>query len=71
LAAEPERIRLGWLVRQLEADQPLVECFRADGGACTLHPGCRLRGMFGRAQDAFYASLDGHTLADCLPLPAL
>ena len=71
LAAEPERIRLGWLVRQLEADQPLVECFRADGGGCTLHPGCRLRGMFSRAQDAFYASLDGHTLADCLPLPAL
>ena len=26
-----------------ERDQPLVECFRADGGACTLLPCCRLR----------------------------
>jgi Rrf2 family nitric oxide-sensitive transcriptional repressor len=71
LAGEPKRIRLGWLIRELEADQPIVECFRADGGGCTLTPGCRLRCMVTGARDAFYASLDTHTLADCLPLPVI
>src|SRR5664279_1332042 len=38
-------IRLGWLVRTLESDQAIVECFRDDGGSCVIEPGCRLRGM--------------------------
>ena len=69
LAMAPEQVRLGALARTLEEDQPLVECFRAEGCACTLAPGCRLRGMLGSAKEAFYASLDCHTLADCVPVP--
>src|SRR5487761_2526103 len=45
LAVQPATVRLGRLVRQLEADQPMVECFRQDGCACTLVSDCRLRGM--------------------------
>lgn len=67
LAKAPEAIRLGDLVRRLEADQAVVECFRADGGACSLLPVCRLRGILGGAQSSFYDSLDQHTLSDCLP----
>ena len=67
LARPADRIRLGSLVRQLEDDQAMVECFRADGGACVLLPGCRLRGMLGGAQQSFYEFLDRSTLADCLP----
>ena len=67
LAVPPEQVRLGTLVRQLEADQPIVECFRQDEGTCTLMPACRLRTMLGEAQRRFYASLEDHTLADCLP----
>lgn len=70
LARPAADIRLGVLVRALEGGQAVVECFRADGGACTLAPGCRLRGMLGRARDSFYRSLDEQTLADCLPLAA-
>lgn len=66
LAVSPETVRLGSLVRQLEADQPMVECFRNDGCACTLLPACRLRGMLRTAQDGFYQSLEAFTLADCL-----
>ena len=66
LAMAPEQIRLGALTRQLESDQVIVECFRAEGCACTLAPGCRLRGMLGNAQDRFYEALDCNTLADCL-----
>lgn len=65
LARPPLEIRLGWLIRALEGDQALVECFRADGGACAIDPGCRLRFMLRDARDAFYDSLDRHTLADC------
>ncbi|HEX5327498.1 MAG TPA: Rrf2 family transcriptional regulator [Acetobacteraceae bacterium] len=67
LALRPEQIGVGALIRQLEDDQPLVECFRVDGGCCTLRSGCRLRGLVRQAQDAFYRRLEGYTLADCLP----
>ncbi len=67
LAMPADTIAIGPLVRQLEAGQPVVECFRSQGCACTLMPDCRLRGMLKDAQNSFYASLDGHTLAECLP----
>jgi Rrf2 family transcriptional regulator, nitric oxide-sensitive transcriptional repressor len=69
LAVAPERIRIGKLVRDLERDQAVVECFRADGGACTLRAGCRLRGFIGNAREDFYRRLDTHTIADCIPQP--
>lgn len=65
LARPLDQVRLGWLVRKLEADQPVVECFREDGGCCVIDPSCRLRAMLKVARDAFYESLDQHTLADC------
>lgn len=65
LAMPPEAIRLGAVVRRLEGDQALVECFRADGGGCVLLPCCRLKGALAEAREAFYASLDRRTLADC------
>ncbi len=67
LAVSPDEVTIGTLVRQLEADQAVVECFRSDGCACTLVRDCRLRGMLRDARDSFYASLDGHTLAECQP----
>jgi Rrf2 family nitric oxide-sensitive transcriptional repressor len=66
LAVAPDKIRLGKLIRHLESDQPIVECFREEGCACTLMPDCRLRGMLSEASDGFYTSLDKQTLADCL-----
>ena len=66
LAKAPAKVRIGALVRALEKDQPIVECFRADGGCCTLTPGCRLRPMLKKARERFYQALDDSTLADCL-----
>lgn len=66
LARRPGDISVGEVVRRLEAGQALVECFRADGGACCFAPGCRLARVFGQARDAFLAVLDATTLADCL-----
>ena len=66
LARPAREIKVGDVIRSHEQDQALVECFRADGGACNLLPRCRLRGMLDGAKNAFYAHLDRYTLADCL-----
>ena len=65
LARPADQISLGAVVRRLEDGHALVECFRDDGGACTLMPGCRLRGRLARARDAFIAELDKSSLAEC------
>ena len=67
LAKPLEDVRLGALVQALEEDQPLVECFRQDGGVCTLDCGCRLRRFLGEAHSCFYRALNERTLADCVP----
>jgi Rrf2 family nitric oxide-sensitive transcriptional repressor len=66
LARPPGEIRIGAVVRRLEAGQALVECFRAGGGACCFSPDCRLAGRLSQARDAFLAVLDATTLAACL-----
>ena len=66
LAVAADKVRLGTLVRHLEGDQPIVECFRQEGCDCTFMPDCRLRDMLRQARDGFYRTLDGYTLADCL-----
>lgn len=66
LAVAPEEIQIGTLVRQLEEDQPVVECFRSDGCSCTLLPACRLRGMLARARDGFYETLNQHHLGELM-----
>jgi Rrf2 family nitric oxide-sensitive transcriptional repressor len=66
LARPASEIKVGDVIRRHEQDQALVECFRPDGGACTLLPRCRLRGMLEAAKNAFYRHLDQYTLAQCL-----
>ncbi|MFV0300488.1 MAG: RrF2 family transcriptional regulator [Paracoccus sp. (in: a-proteobacteria)] len=64
LARAPSEINMGKVVRALEADKPLVECMRPDGGACRLSPACGLASALDMAQSAFYDVLDRYTLAD-------
>ena len=64
LARPADEIRLGEVVRLLEAGHPLVECLRSDGGACSLDGRCRLKGRLRSAEAAFLADLDRSTLAD-------
>ncbi|MCZ8107248.1 MAG: Rrf2 family transcriptional regulator [Burkholderiales bacterium] len=69
LAMEPGAIRIGAVVRALEARHALVECFATDGGDCVLLPKCRLRQRLAAAREAFFAELDRSTLADCVYTP--
>lgn len=66
LARPAEEINLGALVRQVEADLALVECFSGHDRGCVIQPACVLKNAFGEALTAFLAVLDGYTLADLL-----
>jgi Rrf2 family transcriptional regulator, nitric oxide-sensitive transcriptional repressor len=68
LAKPPEQIPLGAVVRTMEPDFALVECFAA-GNTCTLTGDCVLAGVMGGALQRFMEHLDSHTLADVLPRP--
>lgn len=70
LAHRPQDIRLGDIVRHLEAGQPLVECLGTDGGACSLDGRCRLKTKLRHAEAAFLGELDSATLADIALPPA-
>ncbi|HVJ89235.1 MAG TPA: Rrf2 family transcriptional regulator [Labilithrix sp.] len=64
LAKPASEIRVGDVVRLFERDKGLVECFRASESSCKITPVCRLRRALEQAEKAFYAELDGWTLAD-------
>jgi Rrf2 family nitric oxide-sensitive transcriptional repressor len=68
LAMQPERIRLGDVLRATEPDFALVECFRS-GNRCLITPRCRLRGVLAEALAAFSATVDRYTLADLMLNP--
>ena len=63
LGLPPEQIVVGTVVRATEGEAAVAECFE-DADRCSLTPACRLRGVLREAVEAFYAVLDGYTLAD-------
>ncbi|WP_428624040.1 RrF2 family transcriptional regulator [Sedimenticola sp.] len=64
LALSPEVINIGTLIRQSEQNSNLVECFNAETSQCRISPACRLAGVLGEAQEAFFQVLEKYTLAD-------
>lgn len=66
LAILPEEINLGKLLRQLEADKPLVECFNSATNTCQLVPACGLMFALKDAQEAFFQALDHTTIANVM-----
>ncbi|MBL9131543.1 MAG: Rrf2 family transcriptional regulator [Verrucomicrobiaceae bacterium] len=64
LAMKPEDIRVGMVVRRTEGMPPLVECFDKEHNTCVINGSCRLKGVLARAMNAFFETLDGHTLRD-------
>lgn len=69
LAVEPQSLTIGEVARVLERRYPLVECFRGDGGSCTLTPRCRLKARLAAARETFFTELDATTLAECVYSP--
>ncbi len=65
LAGTPKEINLGQVIRQVEPDFALVDCFEPrPHNECVISPACRLQLVFGKAFQSFLDVLDKHTLAD-------
>ncbi len=64
LAREAGSIHVGEVVRFLEREHAIVECFRSDGGNCILAPKCKLKAKLAQAREVFLKSLDETSLAD-------
>ncbi|PHQ81532.1 MAG: transcriptional regulator [Thalassobium sp.] len=63
LAHSPDEISIGAVVRAVKRNGPVVECFGTKS-TCLILPACGLRDPLAQAQEAFFATLDGYTLAD-------
>jgi Rrf2 family nitric oxide-sensitive transcriptional repressor len=68
LKGPAEQIRLGAVVRSVEEDFRLVECF-GDGGCCRITSVCRLKRVLRQALNAFLDVLDEWTLAELVAKP--
>ncbi|MTD30956.1 Rrf2 family transcriptional regulator [Planomicrobium sp. YIM 101495] len=66
LAQDPEKINIGTVVRKMEDDFHLVECFDRENNRCPIAPVCGLKGVLGKALHAYLMVLEEYTLADLL-----
>lgn len=64
LARLPGQITVEAVVRHMEPDFGLVECFRDDSSQCTLLPACLLNTALSEALKAFFDRLGQVTLDD-------
>jgi Rrf2 family nitric oxide-sensitive transcriptional repressor len=69
LRLPPERINIGRVVRDMENELVLVECFGPDN-RCVISPECTLKNVLADALNTFMAVLDRYTLADLVSDPA-
>ena len=64
LARLAARIGLGEVVRKMEGDFTMVECFAPESNHCRICGPCRLQDILRDALKAYIAVLDEYTLAD-------
>ena len=64
LVQAPSQIVVGEVVRQMEEDFTMVECFNPEGRSCAIDGRCRLKGVLAEALQAWMRVLDGVTLAE-------
>ncbi len=65
LARPPVEIVIADVIRDMEDDFNLVECFCQEG-TCVIESMCRLRLVLRQALEAYVDTLEGHTLLDLL-----
>lgn len=64
LGLPADQICVGRVVRDAEGAAMPAECFAPERSHCAILGNCRLQGVLAEAVQAFYAVLDGYTLAD-------
>ena len=66
LARSPELISIGDVVRRMEPNFDIVECFNAENPACVVSSVCALKSALYQAGNEFLGVLDRFTLADAM-----
>lgn len=66
LSMAPEKINLAKVVQATEPDFHLTECFDAKTNTCPITAVCGLKTVLGKANHAFFQTLEQYTLADII-----
>lgn len=66
LGREPADITIGEVVRNTESDFFIAECFNPESQHCLYSSACNLKGVLGKATNAFLDVLDNVTLETIL-----
>lgn len=66
LSRAPELIAIGEVVRRMEPNFDIVECFNDGNQSCTVAPVCALKEVLYRAGNEFLGLLDQYTVADAI-----
>lgn len=66
LNRDASEINIGDVVRTMEPDFHMVECFDVEHNHCVITDACGLRGVLGVALKAYLAVLDRYTLAELI-----
>lgn len=66
LARPADEIGIGEVVRQMEPNFDIAECFNKNNNSCVISPVCSLKNMLGDARTNFIQTLDRYTIAHTL-----
>lgn len=66
LAKPASDINIGLLIRSLESDFNLLECFDKGTNHCVISPGCSLKHVLSKALFQFFKVLEEYTLEDLI-----
>lgn len=66
LARDPKDINVGRVIRTMEEDFQIVECFAPGKSKCVITRACGLSGIMYKAMEAWLAVVDSYSLADTI-----
>lgn len=66
IAKNTEKLRLGDLIKELEPNMNMVECFDAKTNTCRITGSCQLKHYLFEAMQNFIDTMNKYTLADTL-----
>lgn len=67
IAKDAEKLRLGDLIKQLEPNMNMVECFDAKTNTCRITGSCQLKHYLFEATQNFIDTMNRYTLANTMP----
>jgi len=66
LSAPPEEMRIGNIIKDIEPDLDLVQCFSKERNTCPVIDNCKLAGLMYSGLNAFLEKMNEQTLADII-----